>query len=145
MTDQIEEKISKLITDDADGWEWMLVEIMGHRTHWGRARQEERFGAKMLRIDVPIIELGAPDLTMATATMDGTIGQVSPAKVTGWTSHFYGGPAIFSFTLTDEATVMARNKPYERPARYTLPPPETIEHDDDGFDDGGPYNEGEQS
>jgi len=42
----------------------------GHRSHWGRSREEERFGAKMIRIDVP--------------------NQGDPAK--GWTTHYYGGP-----------------------------------------------------
>jgi hypothetical protein len=105
MTDQMTEQPKT----EADGWEWMLVEIMGHRTHWGRARQEERFGAKMLRIDVPV--------------------KGDPATH-GWSTHYYGGASIFSFTLTDEATVMAKNKPWDAPARITYRAPE----DDDGFD-----------
>jgi hypothetical protein len=113
-----EQTINHAPADDADGWEWMLVEIMGHRTHWGRARQEERFGAKMLRIDVP--------------------NKGDPAAH-GWSTHYYGGASIFSFTLTDEATVIARNKPYEPPSRLSLPAPEDDE--DFPFDDGGPYNE----
>ncbi|RWH31605.1 MAG: hypothetical protein E5X22_22805 [Mesorhizobium sp.] len=40
-----------------EGFEWAIVEIFGHRRHAGRAREEERFGAKMLRIDVPTIGL----------------------------------------------------------------------------------------
>jgi hypothetical protein len=31
---------------EADGWEWCFLEIMGHRSHWGRSREEERFGSK---------------------------------------------------------------------------------------------------
>jgi hypothetical protein len=74
-TDQVSEK----------EWEWAIVEIFGHRRHVGKAREEERFGAKMLRIDVPKIEANAE---------------------LSWSSHFYGGASIFSFTLTDEKTVM---------------------------------------
>lgn len=66
-------------------WEWAVVEIFGHRSHAGRAREEEKFGAKMLRIDVPL--KGDPDAN-------------------GWETHFYGGSSIFSYTLTDEASVM---------------------------------------
>ncbi len=95
---------------ESDGWEWMLVEIMGHRTHWGRARQEERFGAKMLRIDVPV---NGDPITH------------------GWETHYYGGASIFSFTLTDEAAVLKHNKPYEPAARYRLPPPDDDEAEDD--------------
>lgn len=32
---------------------WAIVEIFGHRRHVGIASEEERFGVKMLRIDVP--------------------------------------------------------------------------------------------
>lgn len=84
---------------EPDGWEWAIVEVFGHRRHAGRAREEERFGAKMLRIDVP------------------TNGDPSQ----GWVTIFYGGSSIFSYSLTDEATVMRTNKPYERPALTRLP------------------------
>jgi hypothetical protein len=32
---------------------WAVVELMGHVKHAGRLTEEERFGAKMGRIDVP--------------------------------------------------------------------------------------------
>lgn len=69
-----------------DGWQWAIVEIFGHRRHVGRAREEERFGAKMCRVDVP--KLGP------------TEGEIT------WSSHYYGGSSTFSFTPTDERTVM---------------------------------------
>ncbi|MFC3693375.1 hypothetical protein [Chenggangzhangella methanolivorans] len=93
---------------EEEGWDWALVEIFGHRSHAGRTREEERFGAKLLRIDVPV---------------DGD------PTANGWRTHFYGGASIFSFTLTDEATVMRQNRPYRSPSRLTLPAPE-----DDDFD-----------
>jgi len=69
-----------------DGWEWAIVEIFGHRRHVGKAREEERFGSKLLRIDVPKLGPGKDDVT--------------------WSSHFYGGSSLFSYTPTDERTVM---------------------------------------
>lgn len=97
-----------------DGWEWAIVELFGHRSHAGRAREEERFGAKMLRIDIP------------------TKGD--PAAH-GWTTRYYGGSAMFSYTPTDEVTVMKANKPYE-PASLTRYRPEDEDdrefHQDDG-------------
>ena len=108
-------------TTDSDGWEWMLLEVMGHRSHWGRAREEERFGTKMLRIDVPI--------------------KGDPA-VNGWSTHYYSGAAIFSYALTDEATALARNKPWEPPARLTLPAPGAPDATAfDPEDDDVPFNE----
>ncbi|TIN36796.1 MAG: hypothetical protein E5Y10_21950 [Mesorhizobium sp.] len=94
-----------------DGFEWAIVEIFGHRKHAGRSREEERFGAKMLRIDVPTIGINQ--------------AEGKPAEVSGvesWTTHWYGGASLFSYTLTDEATVMRINRPYVPASRYIAPP-----------------------
>ena len=94
---------------EADGWEWAVVEIFGHRRHYGRTREEERFGAKMLRIDVPV--------------------EGNPAEK-GWQTLYYGGSSIFSFGLTDEASVMRANKPYA-PASRLIAPPDDVDFDQD--------------
>ncbi|CAN7382783.1 hypothetical protein LJR220_003404 [Bradyrhizobium sp. LjRoot220] len=116
MNDTAIEQLATPIADD--GWEWCFLEIMGHRSHWGRSRQEERFGAKMIRIDVPT---------------DG-----DPAK--GWTTHYYGGASIFSYSLTTEAMVMKKNTPWAPPARIALPAPAPGD-DDVPFDDDGEHDE----
>ncbi len=116
MTDATSEAINPPIDD---GWEWAICEIMGHRTHAGRCREEERFGAKMLRVDIPI--KGDPEAN-------------------GWETHWYGGSSIFSYTLTDRDSVMRSNKPYEAPSRYRLPSP-APDYDDEpqmAFDDAPP-------
>ncbi|QNH34564.1 hypothetical protein [Aminobacter sp. MDW-2] len=100
-----------------DGFEWAMVEIFGHRCHAGRAREEERFGAKMLRIDVPAVEW---------KEIDGEFQRVA----TKWVSRFYGGASIFSFTLTDEETVLRANRPYSPPNRLLAPPAETFTETD---------------
>lgn len=97
-------------------WEWAIVEIFGHRKHAGRTREEERFGAKMLRVDVPI--KGDPDAN-------------------GWESHYYGGSSLFSYTPTDEASVMRLNKPYEPASAYRLPAP--VDEPDPTDDDDEPF------
>ena len=95
-----------------DGWEWAVVEIMGHRRHSGRTREVERFGVKLIRVDVP--NKGDPALF-------------------GWTTHFYPGSALFSFTPADEAVCLKANKPYEPAARLTY---REIEQDSgDGAED----------
>lgn len=97
-----------------EGWEWMIVEIMGHRKHAGRVREVERFGAKQLRIDVPI--KGDP--------------------VNGWETYHYSGSAIFGYMLSDEATVMKANKPYESPYRLSY---RERDGGDNEQDDEGPF------
>lgn len=107
-------------------FEWAIVEIFGHRKHAGRAREEERFGAKMLRIDVPTVAVVGVDLSEEVGG-----GSQTSTAVTGWTTHWYGGSSLFSFTLTDEATVMRANRPYVPASRY-LPPP--VDDEDDDFE-----------
>ncbi len=85
---------------------WASVEIFGHRQHYGRIEEVERFGTKMLRIDEP--------------TDDPEV----------FTTHFYGGGSIFSISPCTEETARAwaaRNRPRPYQPQHRLPPPE---HDD---------------
>ena len=93
--------------------EYAIVEVFGHRRLAGRIVEVERFGAKLLRIDVP----------------DG--GDFA----TGFKTQFYGGAALFSITPTEEATERRMNKPYEAPGRSSLPSPEDGEDGDAAVDD----------
>lgn len=116
MTHEAEEMQPGAAPIEDEGWEYAVVEIMGHRRHAARCREVERFGAKMLRVDIP---------------MKG-----DPAAH-GWTTHFYSGSAIFSYTLTDEASVMKANKPYDSPYRLTHSDPEPVDERDQDSDDIG--------
>ena len=112
------EREARAAMDADDGWEWMVVEVMGHRRHAGRVREVERFGAKLMRVDVP--NKGDPD-------------------VHGWTSHFYPPASLFGFMPAERETVLAANKPYERPAPLRLqyedvrdrPEPEVVDENGD--------------
>lgn len=104
------------VTDQEPGWDWAIVEIFGHRKHAGRIREEERFGTKMLRIDIPV--------------------EGDPA-VKGWRSHYYSGGSIFSLSLTDEASVMAANVPYRPASRLTYVEPDDFDDQDDSSDEEG--------
>lgn len=72
--------------------EFAIVEVFGHRRHAGRIAEVERFGAKFLRIDIPI---------------DGAFDK---GRIT---SHFYGGASIFSMTLCDRKTAEKANVGFE--------------------------------
>lgn len=95
--------------------EWALVEIMGYHRTAGRISEVERFGAKMLRVDMPL-----PD------------GE--------WATKLYGGSSIYGITpCTEEvarATAERLGDPRPiSPLGYRLPAP-TIEDapDDDEQD-----------
>lgn len=95
---------------------WACVEIFGHRKHYGRVREVERFGTKMLRVDVPT----GPTTPLLEAERFDTF--------------LYGGAAIFSFTpMTEEAArkwaESERPKPYQPLSR--LPSPDYYADDDD--------------
>jgi hypothetical protein len=106
---------------EEDGFDWKRVEIFGHRTHYGRGREEDRYGSKVLRIDIP---------TVTWVNIEGE-EQEPKLNITGWTTLFYGGGAIFSEALTDEETVLRANAPYRAPSRLTLPSPLYERQDDD--------------
>lgn len=99
MTDPVETAAQP----PADGWDWAAIEIFGHRRHVGRIREEERFGTKMLRIDVPSVDY-------------------ETRTISGFASHYYGGGSIFSITPTDEASAITANRGYP-PHRSELPAP----------------------
>lgn len=87
--------------------EYAIVEVFGHRKHAGRIYEIERFGTKLLRIDIP---------------KDGDFAM-------GFTTHFYGGPSIFSLTPCDLATVQRANKPYQPASLLTHADEEDGEQD----------------
>jgi hypothetical protein len=123
MTDAIISKVASWLdpvqpaSPEPPAADWALVEIMGHRRHYGRITEMERFGAKMLRVDVPFSAaaplLGEPEI---------------------FETFVYAGPAIFGITpMTEEAcrkwAESDRPRPVERMAR--LPAPDYQEYDDD--------------
>jgi hypothetical protein len=96
-----------------------LVEQMGFRKTVGKVREVEQFGAKMLRLDVPINDS------------------------TEWTTRFCGGPSLYQVTplAEDVAIDMAKRQGDPRPVKpteYRLPPPRA-----DEFDEGEPSYEDE--
>lgn len=83
--------------------EWAQVEVFGHRRHFGRIGEVERFGARLLRIDA---------LTDDPAVFE---------------TLFYGGASIFSIMPCTEESARAyaasmRARPYTPATR--LPPPD---------------------
>lgn len=97
---------------------WACVEIFGHRKHYGRIAEVDRFGTKMLRVDVP---------TQPPAPL---------IEDESFETFFYGGGAIFSVTpMTEEAArawaERERPKPYRALDRLPAPDFYGDELDDD--------------
>jgi|SRR6185295_8165239 len=68
---------------------WAIVELMGHVRMAGKVTEEERFGSKLGRVDVP--------------RDDGT-----------FSTHYFGGGSVYRLTPTTEEiarSVAARNQP----------------------------------
>lgn len=111
-----EEPVNTPPTDD-----WAIVELMGHRQRAGRVSEVEKFGAKLLRIDMPC---GGPT--------DGEGGRQD------WVTEFYGGSAIYALRPCDEEIVRdwlrdrGELRPV-RPLRYQSAP--ALSHDGPGFDE----------
>ena len=103
-------------TKPDERWQtWAVLELMGHVRTGGLVTEEERFGAKLGRVDIP--------------TPEG-----------GFVTQYFGGGSIYRLTICDEATarrVAASNRPaplhpWEMPCRLPGPPPaETIEEPDE--------------
>lgn len=75
--------------------QWAIVEVFGHTRLAGQIFEERRWGEDMLRVDVPTTPEGPPY------------------------SRFFGGKAIFSVTLCDEATARREAARCYRPDHLT--------------------------
>lgn len=94
---------------------WAIVELMGHIKLAGRVTEEEKFGAKMGRIDMP---LGA-----------------------GYVSQWFGGGSVYRITIVTEAVardVARRNQPapveawdYPKQLTNTIAAEREFDYDDD--------------
>lgn len=95
---------------EANG-EWAILELMGHRQRIGYVSEVERYGGKLLRIDLPF--------------QDGSAGSVT---------EFYGATSIYSLRPVSEqiARDMAKRLSDPRPVQ---PMEYRLEHRSEAADD----------
>jgi hypothetical protein len=93
---------------------WVVLELMGHVRMAGRVTEEELFGAKIGRIDVPKAQSSCPDCNGTGSVLPFESGSsVCPGcegKGTlggGFTTVFFGGASVYRLTPTTEAVARA--------------------------------------
>lgn len=102
--------------------QWAILELMGHVRLAGRVTEEEHFGTKLGRIDIPSGD--------------------------GFTTQYFSGGSIYRLTPTTEAIArrVAQSNQPQPVHRWELPAPgrmapehleDTLEYDGDGYDDRG--------
>ncbi len=112
---------------------WAIVELMGHVKLAGRLTEEEKFGAKMGRIDIPI---DPPPLL-----------DCDPEFVTQW----FGGNSVYRITIVTEqvARDVAKKSrpepvsPWDYP-KQLAPVTEYRNREDVDYDDAHPNDRGDE-
>lgn len=99
---------AKATTNDTPE-QWAIVELMGHVKLAGKLSEEERFGSKMGRLDIPIdVVCTCPPLPSGDRTgCRGICG-------TGFVTQHFGGQSVYRITYCTEAVARAtaaRNNP----------------------------------
>lgn len=101
---------------------WCIVEQLGHVRYAGRVTEEEKFGVKMLRLDIP----------------DGD----------GFVTKYLGGSTLYSVTVVTEAVARhvaqksapAPVSPWDFPKQLAAEPRRDLYgEDDDDHEDETPY------
>jgi hypothetical protein len=141
--------VSETTDDKPDFDSWAILELMGHVRMAGRVTEEERFGAKMGRIDVPT----SPVRTCNNCDGSGDQAPPNPADLPcpicggkgtlggGFTTVYFTAASVYRMTPCTEdlaRAVAARSQP-EPVHRYELPAPKTERartlYDPEGDDD----------
>ncbi|MFO0806058.1 MAG: hypothetical protein U0791_23380 [Gemmataceae bacterium] len=118
---------------------WAVVELMGHVKLAGRLTEEEKFGAKLGRIDIPT---GKP-----CSLADCESHQIAPDAcpechgAETFITKFFGGGSIYSVTIVSEAVArhIAKKSHPEPVHSWDFPKqliPANTFVDDHGLDDG---------
>jgi hypothetical protein len=123
------------MTETKEAFEsWCVVELLGHVRMAGRVTEEERFGCKMGRIDIPkVTPCDCPNASRTDA-----MGETIPCSrclgcgsIATYFTQYFSGSSVYRLTpCTEEAAraVAARNVP-EPVHAQELPKPVTVVHD----------------
>jgi hypothetical protein len=82
---------------------WAKVEIFGHRKHYGRVSEVEKFGTRMLRIDVPLAEPSAFETFLYGGSSIFGIEPMTEEACRRWAEHYRPHPYVPSRALPPPA------------------------------------------
>ena len=122
---------------------WAVLELMGHVKLAGKVTEEERFGSKMGRIDIPGPVRCACDGTGGMNDIRNCPECSGSGQVTGFTTQYFGGSSIYRMTPVSEevARAVAANdkpapiSPWELPRNLLPAPASTPLYDDEPDED----------
>lgn len=107
---------------------WAIVELMGHVRIAGRVTEEERFGTKLGRVDIPLpVKVCGPCGGKVGVCPDCAICHGTGATGGGFVTQYFSGSSIYRLTPCDEATAR-RVAQASEPApvhQWQLPAPRT--------------------
>ncbi|WP_294124287.1 hypothetical protein [Sphingomonas sp.] len=113
--------------------QWAIVELMGHVRLAGRLSEEEHYGAKLGRLDIPNpVVVCTPCKGIRDANPNCAVCGGFGATGGGFTTQFFGGASVYRITMVSEdvARSVAANvrpapvQPWEFP-KPQLPAPGT--------------------
>jgi hypothetical protein len=104
--------------------EWAVVELMGHRKLAGWVTEEERFGSKFLRLDIPGATADEKHFDLWEQYQSGVFQEEGVVIANPFAStQFYGAAAIYCVTPVKREIAIAfaqRNQPVPV-TRFELP------------------------
>lgn len=126
--------------------EWAIVELMGHRKLAGWVTEEERFGSKFLRLDIPGATADEKHFDLWERYQSGVLDEEGVVVANPFAStQLYGAAAIYCVTPVKREIAIAfaqRNQPvpvtrFELPQLQAAVPvrPPIMPYDGDDEDD----------
>ena len=121
---------------------WAIVELMGHVRMAGRLTEEEHFGAKLGRLDIPQQpDPGCPQCLGKGLTGEpGALLACTSPSCSGVRTQFFGGSSVYRVTpCTEEVARLIASKSNVEPVRVwelpRLPAPRSTHPEGERWDD----------
>jgi hypothetical protein len=126
---------------------WAIVELMGHYRIAGRLSEEEKFGCKMGRVDIPTLEKCACQHASHETPESPNVKCVEcldSGFVKGFITQYFGGASVYKISIVSEevarhtsrSTSPAPVSPWDFPKAAIAAPVRTHSYEDPDDDEG---------